>query len=166
MIEVRLSYEDEVTAHEVGFLRAKELASTANHASRYDKGLNYHEYIAQLSEAVGSEIAVAKYFDLTDFAPTHGTFKRQADVGSRIEIKHTRWRDGHLILHKSDRIEDIAILVTDRSPKYLLVGWIPIAVARTDRTYRKSERNWWVNQADLRPMEDFLRSDYATALNP
>lgn len=164
MIEVTLNYDEEVKAHEVGFLRAKELASTANHASRYDKGLNYHEYIAQLSESVGSEIAVAKYFALTDFEPTHGTFKRQADVGSSIEVKHTKWRDGHLILHKSDRMEDIAILVTDRSPTYLLVGWIPISVARTDRTYRRSERNWWINQADLRPMEDFLRSNYGSAL--
>ena len=165
MIKVKLSYEDEVTAHEVGFLRAKELASVANHPSRYDKGLNYHEYITQLAESVGSEIAVAKYFDLTEFKPTHGTFKTQADVGSRLEVKWTRWKDGHLIIHQSDRIDDIAVLVTDRSPVYYLMGWIPIKQAKTSRTYRRSEKNWWINQADLRPMEDFLRSDYAIALN-
>ena len=166
MIKVRLSYEEEVTAHEVGFLRAKELASTANHPSRYDKDLNYHEYIGQLAESVGSEMAVAKYFDLTDFRPTVNTFKNQADVGSRMEIKWTRWRQGHLILHQSDRLEDIAVLVTDRSPIYYLMGWIPIKDARVSRTYRRSEKSWWINQADLRPMEDFLRSNYANALNP
>lgn len=165
MIKVRLSYDDELTAHEVGFLRAKELASTANHPSRYDRDLNYHEYISQLSEAVGSEIAVAKYFDLTDFKPTHGTFKREADVGAGLEIKWTRWRDGHLIIHQSDRMQDIAILVTDRSPIYYLKGWIPISEAKTSRTYKRSEKNWWINQADLRPMENFLRSNYATALH-
>ena len=73
MIRVTLTHSEEITAHEIGFLRAKELGSTANHASRYDRHLNYHEYIAQLSEAVGSEMATAKYFDITDFKPTHGT---------------------------------------------------------------------------------------------
>lgn len=164
MIKVRLNYNEEVTAHEVGFLRAKELTSVANHHSRYDRGLNYHEYIGQLSESVGSEIAVAKYFKITDFEPTHGTFKNEADVGSGIEVKWTRWPEGHLVLHSSDRTDDIAILVTNHSPTYYLVGWIPIKAARTDRTYKPSEKNWWVNQRDLRPMEDFLRSSYATAI--
>lgn len=164
MIKVRLNYNEEVTAHEVGFLRAKELTSTASHSSRYDRGLNYHEYIGQLSESVGSEIAVAKYFNLTDFEPTHGTFKTKADVGSNVEVKWTRWPEGHLVLHHSDRMEDIAILVTNRSPSYYLVGWIPIAAAKTTRTFKPSEGNWWINQRDLRPMEDFLRSSYATAI--
>ena len=161
MIAVRLTYAEELEAHEIGFIRAKELAATADHESRYDRGLNYHEFIAQLSESVGSEIAVAKYFNLTDFKPTHASFKTEADVGKSIEVKHTRWKDGHLVVHKSDRIEDIAILVTNRSPNYYLAGWIPVRNARVDRNYRASENNYWINQADLRPMEDFLRSQYA-----
>ena len=164
MIKVRLNYNEEVTAHEVGFLRAKELTSTASHSSRYDRGLNYHEYIGQLAESVGSEIAVAKYFELTDFTPTHGTFKTRADVGSGIEVKWTRWKEGHLVLHQSDRMEDIAILVTNLSPTYYLVGWIPVRAGKTTRFLKPSESNWWINQKDLRPMEDFLRSSYATAI--
>ena len=164
MIKVRLNYNEEVTAHEVGFLRAKELTSTASHSSRYDRGLNYHEYIGQLAESVGSEIAVAKYFKLTNWSPTHGTFKSVADVGTGIEVKWTRWQDGHMILHQSDRMEDIAILVTNRSPSYYLVGWIPVAAAKTSRTFKASEGSWWINQNDLRPMEDFLRSSYASAI--
>ena len=164
MIAVKLNYNEEVAAHEVGFLRAKELASVANHPSRYDRGLNYHEYITQLSEAVGSEMAVAKYFNLTDFKPSHGTFKNSADVGKRLEIKWTRWKDGHMIIHHSDRIDDIAILVTNRSPAYYLIGWIPVKEAKVNRSWKESEKNWWVNQGDLRPMEDFLRSEYAAAL--
>ncbi len=164
MIRVRLTYNDEVVAHETGFLRAKEIASTANHSSRYDRDLNYHEYIAQLAEAVGSEIAVAKYFDLTDFKPTHSTFKTTADVGERLEVKWTKWRDGHLVVHSSDRDSDIAVLVVGRSPEYYLAGWLPVANAKVNRFWRHSEQNWWVTQSNLRPMEDFIRSiHYATA---
>ena len=153
-----------MVAHETGFLRAKEIASTANHSSRYDRDLNYHEYIAQLAEAVGSEIAVAKYFDLTDFKPTHSTFKTTADVGERLEVKWTKWRDGHLVVHSSDRDSDIAVLVVGRSPEYYLAGWLPVANAKVNRFWRHSEQNWWVTQSNLRPMEDFIRSiHYATA---
>ena len=86
MIAVKLTHAEEVTAHEIGFLRARELASVANHPTRFDRDLNYHEYIGQLSEAVGAETAVAKYFDLTDFKPSHATFKNAADVGRGIEV--------------------------------------------------------------------------------
>ena len=164
MIRVRLNYADEVVAHETGFLRAKEIASTADHSSRFDRDLNYHEYIAQLSEAVGSEIAVAKYFELTDFTPTHSTFKAAADVGNNIEVKWTKWRDGHLVVHNSDRDTDIAVLVVGRSPEYFLAGWITVNAAKIKRFWRHSEQNWWVTQSNLRPMEDFIRSGfYATA---
>jgi len=160
LIRVRLNYADEVVAHETGFLRAKEIASTADHSSRFDRDLNYHEYIAQLSEAVGSEIAVAKYFELTDFKPTHSTFKAAADVGNNIEVKWTKWRDGHLVVHNSDRDTDIAVLVVGRSPEYFLAGWIPVNAAKIKRFWRHSEQNWWVTQSNLRPMEDFIRSGF------
>lgn len=162
-IRVRLTLDEEVTAHRVGFERATAIRGTANHSSRYDRGLNYHEYIAQLSESVGSEMAVAKYFQITDFAPTVNTFKTQADVGSRLEIKHTKWMDGHLVVHHSDRIDDIAVLVVGRSPEYWLAGWIPVADAKHKRFFVESEKNWWISQRDLRPMTDFLRSKYARA---
>ena len=153
-----------MVAHGTGFIRAKEIASTADHSSRFDRDLNYHEYIAQLSEAVGSEIAVAKYFELTDFKPTHSTFKAAADVGNNIEVKWTKWRDGHLVVHNSDRDTDIAVLVVGRSPEYFLAGWIPVNAAKIKRFWRHSEQNWWVTQSNLRPMEDFIRSGfYATA---
>lgn len=164
VIRVSLTHAEEVTAHEIGFLRAKELGSVADHASRYDKHLNYHEYIGQLAEAVGSEIAVSKYFAITNFSPTHSTFKTEADVGSRIEVKWTKYADGHLVVHQSDRASDIAVLVCGRSPNYILAGWIPVAAARFKRYYHPRDKNWWVTQRDLRPMENFLESEYADAL--
>jgi hypothetical protein len=161
MIKVSLTYAEELEAHQAGFERAKALKATANHASRYDKGLNYHSFIAQLAEAVGSEIAVARYFGLFDFMPTHNTFKRQADVAQRIEVKWTRWKDGHLVVHKSDRDTDIAVLVVGQSPDYYLAGWLPVESAKSKRYWVESERNWWVGQSNLNPMEDFLESKYA-----
>lgn len=162
VIRVRLSYAEEVEAHQIGFQRATDLSSTANHSSRKDTALNYHEYIGQLSEAVGSEMCVAKYFNLTDFKPSVNTFKTVADIGSRVEIKWTRYASGHLVIHQSDRIEDIAVLVIGRSPEYYLAGWIPIKDAQAKRYWRSSEQNWWITQTDLHPMDNFLRSSHAT----
>jgi hypothetical protein len=161
IIRVTLNYEEELEAHRVGFARASELGSTANHSSRDDKNLNYHEYIGQLAEAVGSEISVAKYFDITDFKPTVNTFKYQADIGSKIEVKWTKWKDGHLIIRQSDRSEDIAVLVVGKSPEYFLVGWIPIKHAKAIQNWSAANSNWWIKQADLNPMGLFLKSAYA-----
>jgi hypothetical protein len=160
-IRVTLNYEEETLAHHAGFARAQGIRGKADHATRKDTTLNFHQYVGQLAEAVGSEMCVAKYFGLTDFKPTINTFKREADVGARLEVKHTLWRDGHLIVHQSDRADDIAVLVVGRSPEYYLVGWIPVIDAKVKRFYVESEKNWWVRQHDLRPMTDFLRSKYA-----
>jgi hypothetical protein len=163
VVRVTLTYEEEVTAHRVGFERATELKSTANHSSRGNKNLNYHEYIAELSEATGGEISVAKFFGMEHFAPTVNTFKTQADIRSRIEVKWTKWQDGHMVLRQSDRNHDIAILVVGKSPEYFLVGWTPVIHGKVQRNWVNSMNAWWINQEHLRPMQDFLGSDYATA---
>jgi hypothetical protein len=163
VIRVTLTYDEEVTAHRVGFERATELKSTANHSSRGNKALNYHEYIGELSEAVGGELSVAKFFGIDHFKPTVNTFKSQADINSRIEVKWTKWLDGHLVLRQSDRNHDIAILVVGKSPEYFLVGWTPVKHGKVDRNWVAGMSAWWINQEHLRPMQDFLGSDYATA---
>lgn len=164
MIRVLLSSDEEILAHRVGFNRALSISANPTHPSRKDRSVNFHEFIGQLSEAVGSEIAVARYFKLTDFKPTIDTFKNEADVGQSIEVKWTKWVDGHMVIHHSDRMSDVAVLVTGKSPTYNLVGWIPIKMAKNQRYYRNGERNWWITQRDLFPIEDFLKSDYADAL--
>ena len=166
IVRVTLTYQEEEDAHTLGFKRATEQKSVANYSTRKNKGLNYHEYIAELAESVGSEIATAKFFGLEDFRPTVNTFKNQADVGSNIEVKWTKWREGHLVIGQSDRNGDIAILVTGKTPEYFLVGWIPISHAKVRQHWSASNSNWWVNQEHLRPMQDFLGSDYANATFP
>lgn len=164
MIKVVLNHGEEIQAHEVGFKRAVSIDALPDHESRRDRLINFHEFIGQLAESVGAEMAVAKYFALTDFEPTLDTFKTVADVGHAIEVKWTKWVDGHLVVHQSDRIDDVAVLVVGKSPKYELAGWIPVKWAKQRRYYRAKDKNWWIGQADLMPMEDFLRSDFAYAL--
>lgn len=163
VIRVTLTYDEEVTAHRTGFERATELKSTAAHSSRGNKALNYHEYIGELAEAAGGEIAVAKFFGIEHFKPTINTFKTQADIRSRIEVKWTKHVSGHLVLRHSDRNHDIAILCVGKSPELFLVGWTPIRHGKVDRNWVNEMSAWWINQEHLRPMADFLGSDYATA---
>lgn len=161
MISVTLTYDEEVLAHEIGFTRSKNMGGTAQNHKYANEALSYHQFIAACAEAAGAEIAVAKYFALTDFKPSVNTFKSQADVGNTIEVKHSGYIHAHLILTESDREDDIAVLVTNTSPLYYLVGWVPIKTARVKRNWRKAANSWWIIQNDLRPMEDFLRSSYA-----
>jgi hypothetical protein len=165
MIRVLLSPEEEYQAHDIGFRRAIALNARPDHASRRDKAINYHEFIGQLSEAVGAEMAVARYFKITAFKPTLNTFKNEADIGRSIEVKWTKWVDGHMVIHHSDRMNDVAVLVTGKSPTYQLAGWLPVSMAKSKRNWRIQEKNWWIGQKDLLPIEDFLKSDFADAIH-
>ena len=163
VIRVILTYDEEVTAHRTGFERATELKSTAAHSSRANKALNYHEYIAELSEAAGGEMAVAKFFGIEAFKPTVNTFKTQADIKSRIEVKWTKWMDGHMVLRHSDRNHDIAILVVGKSPELFLVGWTPVVHGKVQRNWVAGMSAWGINKGHLRPRADFLGRDFETA---
>lgn len=164
LIRVTLSYEEVVKAHEIGFLRAKEVNWTGdNHARRKSHNSNYHTFIAELAESVASEMVVAKWLKIADFEPTVNGFKNQADVGSKIEVKWTRWHDGHLIIHQYDREDDVAFLVTGQSPIYLIVGWTPIKSSKVAQHWVAAEKNWWIPQKELRPMDTYKGSIYATA---
>ena len=59
-------------------------------------------------------MVVARYLGIHDFEPTFNTFKDQADVGGRLEVKWTRYIEGSLIVKDSDRDQDIAILCTEQ----------------------------------------------------
>lgn len=123
------------------------------------ENLNYPAFVAQQSEALGAEVAVAKYFKKPINLFGHN-YKIKADVGKNIEVKHTKWKDGSLILSEYDRKEDIAILVTGSLPRYFVCGWIPVSVARRP-SHQRSDGKWWIGQQDLHPMANFHRSIYA-----
>ena len=157
MIWLRLSRDDEFEAASIAFRRAFE---SPQKVDRSFEKLNLHESIARDAEAIGAEMIVAQYFGIKDFEPTVNGFKLHADLGGNVEVKWTKYKDGHLLLSDRDRDSDIAILVTGQSPIYYLCGWIPIKTAKRPAR-KRSDGAYWINQSDLNPMLTLARSIYA-----
>ena len=160
MIPVKLDRTAEIMAASIGMRRTVE---NTNKVDQSIQKVNFFESIARDGEAAGAELALAKYFGIQDFELSVGTFKNQADIGSRIECKWTRWQDGHLIIKHSDRDQDIAVLVVGQSPTYYVVGWIPVAIAKKDRFKHDKSDSWWVSQINLRPIDTFRMSNHANS---
>lgn len=130
---------------------------------RYNRGLNFHERVTELAQATEAEWLVAKYLGY-DFNPFNENYKHKADVGDKFEVKHTE-TGFHLIIYPNDRITDVAILVTGKSPEFHIVGWIPVAMAKRPRFKKSTQDSWWINMRDLQPMENLIRSSHgATAI--
>jgi len=168
MIRVDLDDESQIAVTIFGLIRALNYKEQwqgkwVKRNYQTDKQqINFPQLVDQQSEALGAELAVARYFkqpiDLSNLY-----YKNKADVGHNFEVKHTKWKDGSLILRDHDRKEDIAILVTGSMPKYYLCGWIPIAVARRP-SQKRNDGAWWIGQQDLHPMGNLVRSMYANQL--
>jgi hypothetical protein len=157
VIWLRLERDDEFVAASTAFRRAFD---SPGKIDRSFEKLNLHEGIARDAEAIGAEMIVAHYFGIKNFEPTVGGFKLHADLGGNVEIKHTRYKDGHLLLTDRDRDSDIAILVTGKSPIYWLAGWTLIKTAKRE-VRKRSDGAYWINQTDLHPIENLARSVYA-----
>jgi hypothetical protein len=154
MVNQTISMNDEFNALAIAYARAAKLENPMEGAIQK---LNLAKSIARDAEAIGAEMVVARYLGIADFEPTLNTFKREADVGYRIEVKHTSWRDGHLIVKPSDRDNDLAVLVVGESPNYTIVGWINVGVAKSPRFKSDQSNSWWVSQINLRPMESMIK---------
>jgi hypothetical protein len=158
MIPVKLTHDEEMTCAAYALLRAYGSEGMNDYSVQK---MNLFQDIARNGEAIGAENAVHKYFHRDiPFKPTVNTFKSKADVGWNLEVKHTPWKDGCLILRDRDRAEDVAVLVTGNSPNYYIVGWIPIGMARRPQR-KRSDGSYWINPSDLNPIENLNRSIYA-----
>ena len=124
------------------------------------RGLNKHERVVEYAESLAAEMVVARYFGLA-YDITENKGKRQADVGSGIEVRNTHYDTGSLIVYDYDREQDVAVLVVGKSPVYRIAGWIPVSFARVKRYKHASQASWWITQDNLYPIEDLGRSDYA-----
>jgi hypothetical protein len=105
---------------------------------------------------------VARYFGL-DYDINLSNGKRGADVGQGLEVRWTSYVGGNLIVYPNDRDTDIAVLVVGKSPVYHIAGWLPVAFARRKRFKNPRQDSWWVDQANLNPIDTLIRSEYATA---
>jgi hypothetical protein len=164
MNRVVLDYSQEIQAHHIGLARVADLKGRPDHPGRFNKAISLHEFILENAEAVAAEIAVAQYFGLKDFKPTLNTFKNEADVGSRLEVKWTKYDNGSLIINKTDRDNDVAVLVTGRSPVYMIAGWIPIKMARQPQFFHRGQGNYWISQRDLFPITDLRSSSHGSGI--
>jgi hypothetical protein len=128
---------------------------------RYHRGLNFHEKVTELAQAIEAEWIVAKYYG-REFNPFASKYKRVADVGNGIEVKHTE-SGFHLIIYPNDRNTDVAVLVTGKSPEFHITGWIPVSMAKRPRFKKSTQDSWWINMRDLQPIETLIRSSYGEA---
>jgi hypothetical protein len=149
MVKALITVEEEFTALAVAYSRAVVLDNPM--AGAYQK-LSLAKSIARDAEAIGAEMVVARFLGDTNFKATLNTFKNEADCLGIIEVKHTNYRDGHLIIKRSDRNSDLAVLVTGNSPNYEIMGWYPVGLAKAKR-FQSSDGSWWVSQLNLEPME-------------
>jgi hypothetical protein len=161
-LKVSLDRQEAMLCHLSAWVMAMKNLSVGDSAKTYTKDKTLHELLAQDAEAIGSEWAVAKYFNL-DFDPFEEKGKEKADVGKGIEVRWTKYAEGQLIVHEYDRSTDIAVLVTgNSSTAYNIVGWIPVAIAKRDKYRHTRQPNWWVSQPNLQPIENLVRSNYGT----
>ena len=162
MQKMTISAADEWAIHkravDVVFSYSGQLGTTI----RYNSKLNNHEQVTEYSESLGAEMIVARYFGL-DYDINVSNGKRRADVGQGLEVRWTSYVGGNLIVYPNDRETDIAVLVVGKSPIYHIVGWLPVAFARRKRFKNPRQDSWWVDQANLNPIETLVRSEYATA---
>jgi len=157
-----ISAADEWAIHkravDVVFSYSGQLGTTI----RYNSKLNNHEQVSEYAESLGAEMIVARYFGL-DYDINLSNGKRGADVGQGLEVRWTSYVGGNLIVYPNDRDTDIAVLVVGKSPVYHIAGWLPVAFARRKRFKNPRQDSWWVDQANLNPIDTLIRSEYATA---
>lgn len=104
-----------------------------------------------------AEAAVAKHFNLW-WDGALGNFTA-ADVGSKIQVRSTRWKSGKLILHKDDSDDHLFILVlTHEEPVMILAGWIYGKDGKKEKWWDVDGKNfpaYFIKQSDLNDMNDF-----------
>lgn len=165
-MKMKVSYEEMLKSLYKAIERIEAIGGRPDHSSRFDKSISFHEYVCQMAESICAEIVVARYFGNHDFEPSVNTFKNEADVGSRLEVKWTKYDSGALIIGETDRNSDIAVLVTGKSPYYEIKGWIPVSIAKEQRWKRRDQPTFWVEQYNLHPIENLRRSSHGEAALP
>ena len=161
--KVILDRSQEITAHRIGLERTVIRNADPKDASNFGQTYhNWHELVWQEAEGCGAEMAVANYFGDYAFVPEVDNGHDRADVGENIEVKWTKHANGHLILQNRGvgRPNDVAILVTGLSPVYILMGWMPVHMAKQAKYKHPYQNNYWVPRSNLFEMQYLKRSNY------
>lgn len=123
-------------------------------------------FVDLMVQGFGAERAFSVWSGL----PWNRGIRKKADVGKNVEVRQTRYADGHLVVKSFDHLERIFVLAVGRFPTYYLAGWMPGAAAvEQGRAFAPGERvafrhggeargssngGWIVEQGKLRPMAE------------
>ena len=149
MIEIKLNREELSQGAHLGVDRLVEIWRPGC-VAHWDRNI----------EGALAELAVARALGL-DFIPTINTFHEIADIGEEIEVRWTKGRRGSLLIGDNDEETRIFVLVTGRSPSYLLPGWAYGTDIKSQGNfvteYKEKHQLWGMPQERLRPTEDLIK---------
>ena len=162
-IRYSVAFADEMYIHQAATDKILQGSGVMGSQPRYNLALNTHEQVSELAESITAELIVARYFGL-DYDACQNNGKHHADVGQGLEIKWTKYESGHLIIYPNDRDSDVAVMVVGKSPTYRIAGWIPVQFAKRAKYKHRSQDSWWIEQHNLFPIEDLVRSEHGRSL--
>ena len=148
--KVTLTYPEIYVASQIGVMRnvashQRELPRT-NRSAEFN---NDHQWETDINGAL-AEISVAKVFGVY-WNPSVNVGKA-ADVGT-IQVRSNTRKNGHLIIRKRDKDDEIFMLVICQNPIFHIVGWIKACDAKVPCFYRPENKYgveaWWVDQGSL-----------------
>lgn len=126
-----------------------------SHSSPWDRDI----------EGAIAEYAAAKALGML-WDGSYNTFKKKADIGDRIQIRHAQERPDpknpgkiypiSLIVRPGEKEEDIFVLVIGTTPTFKIVGWIFGKDAIQEKYIyapNKGPSAWFVPQEDLKPID-------------
>lgn len=119
-MEVILTTAEQAIAQEAG-RRRYHTHRVYKSAHRWNRKANDHSIDKEV-EAIGAEMACARALGLTWV--DHNKPDPEGDLGPGIQVRHTRYRTGKLLLHKSDSDDHVFYLVTGNYPNFTIAGWI------------------------------------------
>jgi hypothetical protein len=108
-------------------------------------------------EGFCGELAVAKAINCYCSGSVN-TFKVGGDLGEKIQVRTRSKHSYELIVRPGDRDDDVFVLVTGRSPDFVVRGWIAGRDAKRDdwkKTHGGRDEAFFVPQAALEPMARF-----------
>ena len=118
-------------------------------------GFNRDDFWELDIEGMLAEAAVAKALGVV-YDPRPGTLDTAwGDVAPGVQVRSTKYGNGHLLVHGSDFDEHVFVLVTGAQGSYNLAGWIQAKNAKSDRYWKtvKQRSAFWIPQSALRPFK-------------
>lgn len=142
-------YKQAVEVAAAQMARKYQYGRTNDHGEG-DSGRGYETRMQNTIDGLLAEIAVAKAFGQS-WSPG-GVKVSTGDVG-KIEVRHTKYPQGNLLLYRTDSEEAIYILVVGVYPTLRLAGWIQGFEGKQPAMWKNSVTPcYWIPQAALKPI--------------